>query len=221
MRSVRTSRIGVGSSRRRAYVSRVTRRSRTCSTAAPRSRRSRRVDNGSSSRVSTNDSGSRSVDRPLEIERRLEPLLVEHRHERPDVLAARDRLPRQRRHARAARRDRRRAAPPARPASSAPTAWNARSTKSEVLSRASALSACFCTSYFVDLFEKRERQRRQRRGFFAGRDDRQPRPREREQQRRHPRAGDGDVRAHAARGGLAAQLFADGLRRPEQARRAR
>ena len=42
----------------RVHVSRVTSRSTTCSTAAPRSRRSRRVDSGSSSRVSTNDSGS-------------------------------------------------------------------------------------------------------------------------------------------------------------------
>ena len=32
-------------------------------------------------------------DRPLEIERRVEPLLRERRHERPDVVAARDRLP--------------------------------------------------------------------------------------------------------------------------------
>ena len=61
VRSARTSRIGDGSSSRRAVVSRVTRRSRTCSTAAPRSRRSRRVDNGSSSRVRTKDSGSRSA----------------------------------------------------------------------------------------------------------------------------------------------------------------
>ncbi|PYR41934.1 MAG: hypothetical protein DMF93_07205 [Acidobacteria bacterium] len=68
VRSVRTSRIGVGSSSRRAQTSRppspdgsrVTSRSSTCSTAAPRSRRSSRVDNGSSSRVSTNDSGSSS-----------------------------------------------------------------------------------------------------------------------------------------------------------------
>ena len=67
VRSVRTSRIGVGSCRRRACsshpvpdASRVTRRNRMCSTAAPRSRRSSRVDNGSSSRVSTNDSGSSS-----------------------------------------------------------------------------------------------------------------------------------------------------------------
>jgi hypothetical protein len=34
-------------------------------------------------------------DRPLEIERRLEPFLLEHRHERPTVLAARHRLPHQ------------------------------------------------------------------------------------------------------------------------------
>ena len=74
VRSVRTSRTGDGSSRRRTQVSRgstasprpervegcVTRPSRTCSTAAPRSRRSRRVASGSSSRVRTNDSGSRS-----------------------------------------------------------------------------------------------------------------------------------------------------------------
>jgi hypothetical protein len=37
------------------------------------------------------------LDRPFQIERRFEALRVEHRHERPDVLAARDRLPRERR----------------------------------------------------------------------------------------------------------------------------
>ena len=59
VRSVRTSRIGAGSSSRRTYGSRVTSRRMTWSTAVPRSRRSSRVDSGSSSRVSTNDSGSR------------------------------------------------------------------------------------------------------------------------------------------------------------------
>src|SRR5206468_10872421 len=36
------------------------------------------------------------VDRPLEIERRLEPLVRKRRHERPLILAARNRLPHER-----------------------------------------------------------------------------------------------------------------------------
>ena len=59
VRSARTSRIGDGRSRRRACRSPPTSPSCTCSTATPRSRRSRRIDSGSRSRVSTNDSGSR------------------------------------------------------------------------------------------------------------------------------------------------------------------
>ena len=58
--------------------------------------------------------------------------------------------------------------------------------------------------------------RRQRCRLLTARDDRQPRPREREHQRGHARAGDRDVHADAARGGLAAQFLADGARRPEQ-----
>jgi len=33
------------------------------------------------------------LDRPLQLQRRLEPLLFEGRHQRPDIVAARDRLP--------------------------------------------------------------------------------------------------------------------------------
>ena len=59
VRSERTSRSGEGNSSRRVWTSFVTSPSCTCSTATPRSRRSRRIDSGSSRRVSTNDSGSR------------------------------------------------------------------------------------------------------------------------------------------------------------------
>ena len=58
--------------------------------------------------------------------------------------------------------------------------------------------------------------RRERCRLAAARDDRQPRPREREDERGHARAGDRDVRADPARGRLAAQLLADGARRAEQ-----
>ena len=102
--------MGEGSCRLRTWISSDTRRNLTCSTATPRSRRSRRVDSGSSSRVSTNDSGSspsighsRSSDASNRSSR-------EHRHQRAGILAARDRLPDEARRARAARQDRRAAA---------------------------------------------------------------------------------------------------------------
>ena len=72
-------------------------RSRTCSTAAPRSRRSSRVDSGSSSRVSTNDSGSSPSIGHSRSSDAVEPLLRQHRHQRTQILAARERLPRRRR----------------------------------------------------------------------------------------------------------------------------
>ena len=63
VRSVRTSRIGDGSCNcgkvsADARVMTVTSPSTTCSTAAPRSRRSRRVESGSRRRVRTKDNGS-------------------------------------------------------------------------------------------------------------------------------------------------------------------
>ena len=59
VRSVFGSRMGAGSCSVRVWVSRVVRRSSVCSTAAPRSARSRRTASGSSTRPSTNESGSR------------------------------------------------------------------------------------------------------------------------------------------------------------------
>ncbi len=58
VRRVRASRIGAGNCSERSCTARVTRCSRTCSTAAPRPRRSRWAESGSISRPSTNDSGS-------------------------------------------------------------------------------------------------------------------------------------------------------------------
>jgi hypothetical protein len=72
------------------------------------------------------------------------------------------------------------------------------------------------TVIVVNLLEKRDRKRCERFCFSAFCNDRQPRPREREDQRRHPRAGNRDVRADAARRCLAAQLLADRARRAEQ-----
>jgi hypothetical protein len=54
-------------------------------------------------------------------------------------------------------------------------------------------------------------------GFFTGFDDRQSRPRLREDERRHPRPGDRDVHAHAPLRGGPAQRVANRARRAEQA----
>ena len=76
--------------RRRHVV--LTRQSRTCSTAAPRPRRSRCAE-----RLQQPAEHERQrlepLDRPLEIERLLEALLGHRRHERSGVLAAREPLP--------------------------------------------------------------------------------------------------------------------------------
>ena len=72
---------------------RLTSAERTCSTAAPRSRRSRCASSGSSRRPSTKDQRLEPFDRPLEIERLLEALFRHRRHQRRGVLTAREPLP--------------------------------------------------------------------------------------------------------------------------------
>jgi hypothetical protein len=75
----------------------VTRRNRTCSTAAPRSRRSSLRRQRLEQPREHERQRLEPFDRPLEIERRFEALRFERRDERADVFAARDRLPRHRR----------------------------------------------------------------------------------------------------------------------------
>ena len=93
VRSVRASRIGAGNCSDRSWIARVTRCRRTCSTAAPRSRRSRCADERLHQPAEHERERLEPFDRPLEFERLLEPLLRRRRHERPRVLAARDALP--------------------------------------------------------------------------------------------------------------------------------
>ena len=223
VRSVRTSRIGAGSSRRRAYTSRVTSRSRTCSTAAPRSRRSSRVDNGSSSRVSTNDSGSSpSIGHSSSIDdskRSSASVGTSGRMSSPRAIACHASACRPSRDDEIGGRQRRQLAQRLQP----PTFERRDRRDRRRLVRSSSLCAeARCALSVSDrrdaiLFE----DRRSASGASAAasspaRDDREARPREREDERGHARAGDRDVRAHAARGRLAAQLVADRARRPEQ-----
>src|SRR5215831_12422045 len=59
-------------------------------------------------------------------------------------------------------------------------------------------------------------QRRERAGFLTARDNGEAWTSDREDERGRARMRDGDVRAHAVRRRLAAQLVADRLRRPQQ-----
>ena len=70
----------------------------------------------------------------------------------------------------------------------------------------------------VDFFEDADGNHCERCRLFTARDNGQPRTCEREDERRHARAGNGDVRADAARGRFAAELLADGPRRTDQPR---
>ena len=144
------------------------RRSRMCSTAAPRSRRSRRVDSGSSRRVSTKDNGSRSAighSRSSDASNRSSSSIGTSGRM---IFAARDRLPRQ---------------PPARPSRETRSAVGRDATSPSVFKpqrlerrsykvRSSKNVFClsFSTSRLSELFEKRERQRRKRGRLFSRRD---------------------------------------------------
>ena len=204
VRSVRTSRIGAGSSQASAHAPPVRDEPRacTCSTAgaaiAPLETRRQRLEQPRQHERQRLE----PLDRPLELERRLEALLGKRRHERTHVFAARDRLP---------------ASPccPSRAARSAdgsaasspsvlmpPTFQrrDRRSTLSALRSEASACRAPRLAAWIVAaLFENADRDRRERRGFVAGIDHREAGTREREHERRHPRAGDRDVHPHPAR----------------------
>ena len=102
----------------------------TCRTAAPRSRRSRRVESGSSSRVSTNDNGSSpSIGHSSSSEksnRSSSSVGISGRTSSPRAIACHT-AP----HGRAARQGRRRAAPPARRASESPSVSPRRSQSSQ------------------------------------------------------------------------------------------
>ena len=105
VRSVRTSRIGAGSCRRARVDLPRHQPQRTCSTAAPRSRRSRCADSGSSSRVEDERQRLEPFDRPLELERCSNRSSAQRRHERRGILARARSLPGGRRRAQAAPRD--------------------------------------------------------------------------------------------------------------------
>ena len=68
----------------------------------------------------------------------------------------------------------------------------------------------------VDLVENPNGKRRERRGFAAGIDHREARPRLREHERRHLRRSDRDVHPRAVRRRFAAELFSDGAGRAEK-----
>ena len=70
--------------------------------------------------------------------------------------------------------------------------------------------------YSVDVFEDADVNRRERVGLRAARDEGEAWTRDGEDEGGRARARDGDVATNAARRGLAAQLLADRLRRPEQ-----
>ena len=102
VRSVRTSRIGDGSCRRRACdlardEPQLDMQDRRAAIAALEARRQRFEQPRQHERQRLEP-----LDRPFQLERRFEPLVGQRRHERPHILAARERLPDQRRPARAA-----------------------------------------------------------------------------------------------------------------------
>ncbi|PYR25995.1 MAG: hypothetical protein DMF98_10405 [Acidobacteria bacterium] len=141
------------------------------------------------------------VDWPFEIERRFEPLVFERRHERPNIFAARDGLPDERVTSKPRRQIR---------------LWQCRE-----------LAERFHPPPFecrliggpgqpgpdpVDIhdgLQDPDRDGRQRGGLITRRRNGDTRTRVRQDERRHPGGGDGNVNTDAARHRRATQLFAD------------
>ena len=194
----------------------------TCSTAAPRSRRSSRVDNGSSSRVSTNDSGSAASigHSSSSVPRSVPPPASGRAAGRP----RRGRSPARRvRHAPAAPTGRPQEARRVRRAFSSPSAstpqWPA------ALRPRAGAPALRCRWPAADpraaARARRGKSDASASADSAGADDREPRTRERQHQRRHARRRNRHVDAHAARRRLAPHFGADRLGVPNSRDRPR
>lgn len=160
------------------------------------------------------------VDRPLELERRVEALLGQRRHQRPRVVAARDRLPRQRAapepRRQIGRRQRRELAERAH----APP-FQRRDRRDRRIAFGIAFSAISAISAFIvfviaELLEDANRQRRQRGRLCAGIDDGDARTRQDENRRRGEGRRQRDLDAQAARRRIPRDLGANHRGRPEE-----